>query len=139
MFNDQLFTYVFAEGDVVGKRNLNTSQLMLPLTFNVGLFRKKQSDGSLQLNIGYVLQYNMIGINDEHPGLPGYNLYKWSNGFTAGLTAFPVAFENGNRLGWYLSGYRGSQVYEDLFNLKDFEIPGSSYFKTGIIYQFQTR
>ncbi len=139
MYNKQVFTYAFARENYYGKRSINTSQILLPVTFNAGLFRKKQKDGFLQFHIGYVLQYNVIGIHDSQPALPEFNIYKWSNGITAGMTIFPMLFDNGSRLGWYLSGYRGSQVYEDFFNLMNFEIPGSSYFKTGIIYQFQTK
>jgi hypothetical protein len=41
-------------------------------------------------------------------------------------------------LGLYLDAYRGGQIYEDFYNLSSFEMPGSSFYKLGVIYQLRT-
>ena len=68
--------------------------------------------------------------------LPEYEINKWSNGALFGISAYPVKFSNGSKLGFYLDAYRGSQIYEDYYNLKSFEMPGSSFIKYGVRYRF---
>jgi hypothetical protein len=137
MFNDQTFTYTYQPQHYIGKRSLGSSQFMVPLTFNLGIFRNNQPDGFLQLKIGGLLQYNLISVSDENTSLPDYNINSFSAGLTTGFTVYPFSFDDGRRLGWYVMGYRGSQIYEDPFNLSTFDTPGSSYVKTGIVYQFK--
>lgn len=54
-----------------------------------------------------------------------------------GISAYPVRFGNGSKLGIYIDVYRGSQIYEDYYNQKVFETPGSSFVKGGIWYRFK--
>lgn len=49
-----------------------------------------------------------------------------------GISAYPVRFGNGSKLGFYVDAYRGSQIYEDYYNQKVFETPGSNFVKGGI-------
>ena len=54
-----------------------------------------------------------------------------------GISAYPVRFGNGSKLGFYVDAYRGSQIYEDYYNQKVFETPGSNFVKGGIRYRFK--
>jgi hypothetical protein len=64
MYNQQTFIYNDVINNHFGERKLDVSQLMLPTTFNIGLFRKSNPQGLFQLKFGHVLQYNLIGITN---------------------------------------------------------------------------
>jgi hypothetical protein len=138
MHNRQIFTYNDPEHDFLGKRDLGLTQLMLPLTWNFGIISHPQHGRQLELKFGPVIQYNMLYVYDSGSRLPDYDLNIFSTGFSAGLTATPLVFNNGSKLGFYIEGYRGSQIYEDFYNQSGFEEPGSSFAKFGIVYQFKS-
>jgi len=135
MFNQQTFNYIDAGNRYIGVRELKVSQIMFPFTYNIVLFRKLLPNASIQLKIGYLGQLNFISGSSTGI-LPDYSINRWSNGATFGISAFPVQFNNGSKLGFYIDGYRGTQVYEDFYNQTSFEMPGSSFVKFGIKYQF---
>jgi len=137
IFNNQTFTFNDVSNDYFGQRKIASSQFMLPITYNIGLFRKKYSDGLFQIKPGYVFQYNLYNVKDESPGLPEYTTNNFSKGITLGIASTPFKLKNDSYLGLYFDFYRGSQMYNDLYNRSTFEMPGSSYFKAGIIYQFK--
>jgi hypothetical protein len=139
MHNNQTFNYNDEMNAYAGKRKAGVSQLMWPLTYNFGVFRKNNANGLLQIKIGHVLQYNMITFSESGPQLPDYSVNRFSNGITLGVSAMPFTLTNGTGVGFYLDLYRGSQIFEDFYNRKDFEIPGSSYMKAGIIYQLPSK
>jgi hypothetical protein len=136
MYNNQTFTYQDNVNGYNGKRKLGTSQFMVPLTYNIGLFRKKYEEGLITFKFGYLIQFNSVNIKDETVNLPEYKILKFSNGFTAGLATSPFHFKNGSKLGLYIDMYRGTRIYEDFYNQKEFEMPASSFIKYGISYQF---
>ena len=139
MFSNQTFNYNDASNDYFGKRDIISSQFMLPVTYNIGFFRRQYSEGLFQVKIGYVFQYNLINVSEDNPGLPAYTTNKFSSGITLGCASTPFKLKNGSNLGFFLDAYRGSQIYEDLYNQSDFDMPGSSYFKVGIIYHLKNK
>jgi hypothetical protein len=138
MYNNQTFTYNDHLNGYNGIRKLGISQFMIPLTYNIGLFRihNKFEEGLITFKLGYLIQLNTVNINDVTGNLPEYKLKNFSSGFTAGLVTSPFHFKNGSRLGLYLDFYRGSRIYEDFYNQKEFEMPATSFIKYGISYQF---
>lgn len=135
MYNYQTFTYADKGNMYIGVRNLSVSQIMVPLTYNFNLLKRSLPEAEIQLKLGYMAQINLV--NEEGTGiLPEYEINKWSNGALFGISAYPLKFRNGSKLGFYIDGYRGSQIYEDYYNLKSFEMPGSSFLKYGIRYRF---
>ena len=135
MFNHQTFKYIDAGNMYVGVRDLNVSQFMFPLTYNFVLFRKLLPDAEIQMKVGYTGQLNFVSASSTGI-LPEYSISRWSNGVTFGISAFPVHFNSGCKLGFYVDAYRGTQIYEDYYNQTSFEIPGSSFIKFGMKYQF---
>jgi hypothetical protein len=109
---------------------------MIPLTYNFVLFRNLLPDADIQLKLGYAGQLNFVSESGTGT-LPDYSIKPWSNGATFGISAFPVQFKNGSKLGFYFDAYRGTQVYEDFYNQKSFEMPGSSFMKFGLKYQLR--
>jgi hypothetical protein len=89
----------------------------------------------IQVKLGVAGQVNFVDATHEGH-LPAYDVNRWSNGFTFGVSAYPFRFKNNHKLGFYLDGYRGTQIYEDYYNLPEYEVPGSSYMKFGLRYQF---
>jgi len=136
MYNQQIFTYNDVKNNHFGKRKLDVSQVMLPTTFNIGLFRKNYPQGLFQLKFGHVLLYNLIDITNTTDQLPNYSYNRWSNGFTFGISTIPYSLKNGMKLGAYFNIYRGSQIFTDFYNQPRFEMPGSSYLSYGIVMQF---
>jgi hypothetical protein len=135
MYNNQRFTFNDGNYGYNGTRKVGTSQLIVPITYNLGFFKKNNPLGSLQVKIGYLMQVNMFSVNNY--GTPtDYSTKGFSSGITAGISATPFRFENGNRLGFYFDGYRGTKIYDDFYNRNIYEMPGSSFMKIGIIYQF---
>lgn len=109
---------------------------MLPLTYNFVLFRKIFPNADIQLKLGYTGQLNFVSESSTG-NLPDYSVKPFSNGATLGISAFPYQFRNGCKLGFYIDVYRGTQVYEDFYNQKSFEMPGSSFMKFGVKYLFK--
>ena len=74
---------------------------------------------------------------DNSQQLPVYSYNHWSNGPTLGISTTPFQLKNGAALGVYLGAYRGSKIYDDIYNSNDYVMPGSAYYKFGVIYQFK--
>jgi hypothetical protein len=137
MLNRQELLYNDSFNGYTGKRSIGTSQLMVPLTWNLMMFRGKHPGGLINLKIGGVVQFNHLNVNVDHGSeLPGYTVNRVSGGATIGIMTFPWRLDSGARVGIYLDGYRGSRIYEDFYNRPEFEVPGSSYGRIGIIYEF---
>ncbi|MCF8381462.1 MAG: hypothetical protein K9H49_17950 [Bacteroidales bacterium] len=136
MCNFQTFNYIDAGNFYIGVRRLQVSQIMLPITYNFGIFRNILPNADIQFKIGFLGQLNLISVDGTGISLPDWSFNPWSNGLTFGLSAFPFQFNNGNKLGFYFDGYRGSQIYKDYYNKSSFEMPGSSFIKFGLNYQF---
>ncbi len=134
--NSQTFSYNDDLNGFNGERKIGVSQLNLPVTYNLRLFSSRQKENLLSVKLGFVAQYNMLNVQDDNPTLPDYSHDKFSNGLTFGVEFFPFHFGIGDALGIRVDGYRGSQTYSDFYNQSSMEIPGTSYIKTGIIYQF---
>ncbi|MCK4699585.1 MAG: hypothetical protein KAT38_04610 [Bacteroidales bacterium] len=136
MYNHQTFTYTDAENMYIGVRKLNVSQVLFPLTYNFVFFENQFPHTDIQLKAGYMGQLNFISTSRTGV-LPEYSLKIWSNGLTFGISAFPFQFDKGSKLGIYFDMYRGSQIYEDYYNQSTFKMPGSSFMKFGVKYQFK--
>ncbi|HRZ98791.1 MAG TPA: hypothetical protein P5084_14640 [Paludibacter sp.] len=133
MFNHHTFNYIDNGNHFIGVRRIALSQIIVPLTYNFFFNR----DFDFQLKLGLAVQYNMLNVNDVTVfKLPEYNIHRFSAGPTIGISAFPVKYANGNKLGVYFDMYRGSQIYEDYYNQPGFKMPGSAYLKCGLKYQF---
>jgi hypothetical protein len=136
MYNKQTFTYNDAVNNYAGYRELKVSQFMIPLTYNFILFRKMFPNADIHLKLGYIGQLNFVSATSTGI-LPDYSIKPWSNGGTIGISAYPFQFQNGSKLGFYIDGYRGTQVYKDFYNQSSFKIPGSSFIKFGLKYQLK--
>ena len=136
MYNSQTFTYIDAANDFMGERKLAITQFMVPLTYSFGILRQNHPEGLFQIKLGYAAQFNLFSVSDGQGNMPGYSTNSFSNGATLGLSTTPFRLNNGTKLGFFLDGYRGTRAYEDFYNRTEFEIPGTSFLKYGIIYQF---
>lgn len=136
MHNGQTFAYNDDANGFVGERKLGVNQLMIPITYSIGLFRSKHPEGLLQIKVGYAAQLNIISVSDGNGSMPNYSTKPFSNGATLGFSTTPFRLKNGAKLGFYVDGYRGTQAYEDFYNRSEFEMPGTAFIKYGIIYQF---
>lgn len=136
MYNDQTFTYNDLANNYIGSRDVITTQLMIPFTYNVNFLTNSLPKADLQFKLGLVGQANFAYL--EHSGnIPDYSVNRFSGGFTFGFSGFLFKLKNEKSLGWYCDVYRGSQIYEDFYNQVNFEMPGSSYVKFGISCQFK--
>jgi hypothetical protein len=136
MHNSQTFNYNDAVNGFVGERRIGATQFMIPITYSIGFFKENNPGGVFQVKFGYTAQINLFSISDGNGNMPGYSTNSFSNGATIGFSITPFRFENGARLGLFVDGYRGTRAYEDFYNRAEFEIPGTSFIKYGIIYQF---
>lgn len=136
MYNKQKFLYADAANSFNGERKLDVYQLMVPITYSIGILKKNHPEGLFQIKLGYVAQLNSIIVSNIEGNLPQYSTNLFSNGATFGISSTPFKLKNGAKLGFYLDGYRGSQVYEDFYNRTEYEMPGTAFVKYGIIYQF---
>ncbi len=135
MLNNQTFSYNDAVNNFNGNRKLAVSQLMVPLTWNILLLKNYLPRQELKVKVGVVGQYNSIAVIDTGV-LPEYSINPFSAGATLGFAAYPVVLSNGNKVGFFVEGYRGSRIYKDFYNQEEFEMPGSSFAKFGISFQF---
>ncbi len=136
MHNSQTFTYDDAANGFMGERRLGVTQFMVPLTYSIGFFRESHPEGLFQIKFGYSAQLNLFSISDGLGNMPNYSTNSFSNGATFGFSTTPFRLSNGAKLGLFVDGYRGTQAYEDFYNRAEFEMPGTSFVKYGIIYQF---
>ena len=137
MYNGQSFNFYNPSHQYLGTRDIGTSQFMLPLTFNIGLFRHSNRKPLLYLKLGYVIQYNLLNVNDSEQNLPVYSYNRFSQGATLGLSTLPFQLKDGSVFGFFLDLYRGSKIYNDMYNSDVYKTPGSSYYKLGLIYQLK--
>ncbi|MCF6240836.1 MAG: hypothetical protein L3J74_05765 [Bacteroidales bacterium] len=135
MFNHQIFNFHDEKTQFSGVRELFVNQIIFPLTFNFRIFNKQYPQKDLLLKLGYVGQLNMVQADDKGK-LPEFEINKWSNGITFGLSAYLIQLKNKNKIGIYLDCYRGSIMYKDYYNLPEYEMPGTSFIKFGVQYQF---
>jgi hypothetical protein len=136
MHNNQTFTFNDNANGYKGSRKIGSSQLMIPVTYNFGLLRRHNPYGDLQIRVGYLIQLNLFKVSNSGVTLTDYSLKHFSSGLVFGVSATPFHLSNGNSLGFYLDGYRGSKIYDDFYNSSVYEMPGSSFMKFGVIYQF---
>jgi hypothetical protein len=136
-YSPQKFTYNDAVNSYFGTRKISLSQLVVPVTYNINLFKRKLDAGTLSLKIGGVLEYNMPSIRDEGSHLTDYSIKKLSGGVTLGISTMPFRFSDQSRLGLSFDVYKGTQIFDDFYNRAEYEMPTSSYMKLSIIYQFK--
>lgn len=136
MFNHQKFTYNDHNNQFTGKQTFNLFQAMFPVVYNVGIYRKIHPDGLIQLKFGYLGQLNFLQQTNSIGTTPEHGINTYSGGVTIGVTSTPFVLQNGSKLGIYFDVYRGGQILKDFYNKANYEEPGSSFIKTGLIYQF---
>lgn len=137
MFSPQTFTYNDAVHGYFGTRKISLSQLIVPVTYNINLFKQRLDPGTISLKFGGALEYNMPSVHQQGQRLPGYTINKFSGGVTLGISALPFTFADQSRLGLSFDIYRGTQIFDDLYNRAEYETPASSYLKLSITYQFK--
>jgi len=137
MFSPQKFTYNDAIHGYFGKRQISLSQLIIPVTYNVNLFKKRLDPGTVALKFGGALENNLPSIADKGSNLTDYSIKPFSGGATLGLSTLPFRFKDGSRMGLSFDLYKGSQIFEDFYNKKEYPMPTSSYMKFSLIYQFK--
>ncbi len=135
MYSHQTFTYNDEENGFRGRREITLSQFMFPVTYNIVIFKRRLPEAEIQLKAGYLVQWNFLSATD-YGTLPLYSTRQWSNGLIVGLSAFPIRFDNGNKLGFYLEAYRGNRIYEDYYNRPSFDMPGTSFVRLGVKFKF---
>jgi hypothetical protein len=136
-YSPQTFSYNDAVNGYFGTRKISLSQLVVPVTYNINLFKRKLDPETLCLKLGGVLEYNMPLINDEGSHLTDYSIKKISGGVTLGISTMPFRFSDQSKLGLSFDFYKGTQIFDDFYNRPEFEMPTSSYMKLSIIYQFK--
>ncbi|MFW5656474.1 MAG: outer membrane beta-barrel protein [Bacteroidota bacterium] len=136
LYSSQQFTYNDNINNFTGNRDLNLHQLVVPLTYNLSFFRKKDPYGTFTVKLGYLLQCNLLDVSDHALTLPEYSINRWSHGPVVGFNLTPFQFDDGARFGFSFDIYRGSAIYHDYYNQKDFEMPGSGFMKFGVVYHF---
>lgn len=134
--NNQTFNYNDDSNAYVGERNIKTMQLMVPITYNIPLFKRIKPQGLFQIKFGYLCQFTFFNIYDSGYRLPNYRTKVFSNGFTLGFSTNLLRFENGANLGIFFEGYRGTQIFKDFYNKTEYQMPGTSFMKYGFIYEF---
>jgi hypothetical protein len=137
LFSPQTFTYNDAVHGYFGTRKISLSQLTIPVTYNINLFKGSLAPGTVALKFGGVLEYNLPSITDEGSSLTDYSIKPLSGGVTLGISTLPFRFNDGSRMGLSFDLYKGTQIFDDLYNRKAFEMPTSSYMKLSIIYQLK--
>ncbi|HNW51471.1 MAG TPA: hypothetical protein PKH79_10335 [Prolixibacteraceae bacterium] len=136
-YSPQKFTYNDAVNGYFGTRKISLSQLVVPVTYNINLFKRRFDPGTLSLKLGGALEYNMPSISDEGSLLTDYSIKKISGGVALGISAMPFRFSDQSRLGVSFDVYKGTQIFDDFYNLAEYEMPTSSYMKLSVIYQFK--
>jgi len=136
MHSGHRFGYYDPAASYDGSLDLSLVQCMVPLTYNVKLFRGVRPGGLMEVKLGYVAQYNLLSESGQEGTVPAYDFNRWSHGPTLGITLKPFRLNNGNQIGLYVEGYRGSAIFKDPYNEDDFEMTGSAYVKTGLFFEF---
>lgn len=131
----QDFNFNDPQNGYVGSRGLTLNQLMVPITWNVGMIRRHQADGMVKLKLGLMGQFTVFSASDQGT-LPPFTTHALSGGFTLGISITPLTLNSGHRLGLFAEGYRGTILYEDFYNSKEMKIPGSSCLKIGVVLTF---
>lgn len=137
LFSPQKFTYNDAFHGYFGTRKISLSQLILLVTHNINLFKQRLDPGTISLKFGGALEYNIPSVQQQGQLLPGYTINKFSGRITLGISALQFTFYHQSRLGCSSDIYRGYQIFDDLYNHAEYEMPASSYMKLSIIYQFK--
>ncbi len=139
LYNYQSFSYADNGNMFIGVRKLHVNQFLFPITYNFVLLKKLAPQSEIQIKIGFLGQYNILSVTDIGiTPLPDYKINNWSQGAVLGISAYPLILNNDSKLGFYCEVYRGSRIYTDFYNQENFEMPGSSFLKIGIKYQFLT-
>jgi len=137
MYSPQTFTYNDGLNGFSGTRDIGLSQFIMPMTYNVNLFKRILPSGSFCFKIGGALEYNLASVKDHEGRLPDYTIHPFSGGMVVGISTLPIEFKDHSRMGLSIDLYKGSQIYDDIYNRKEFEMPTSSYMKLSLIYQFK--
>jgi hypothetical protein len=119
-----------------GYRYVRTSQLMVPITYNFGLFKKIAPEGFIELKIGYLAQLNFVSEGPTSGTIPGYSTNRFSNGLIFGLSAIPIKFKNQSRMGLFADAYYGTHLFKDIYSPQKSEWHYSAFCRFGIVYQF---
>jgi hypothetical protein len=137
MYSPQKFTYNDAAHGYYGTRKISLSQLIVPVTYNVNLFKRSLNPGTISLKFGGTIEYNLPSISDEGSNLTEYSIKKLSGGVTLGISTLPFKFNDNSRLGISFDLYKGTQIFDDFYNRPEYEMPTSSYLKFSVIYQLK--
>lgn len=137
MYSPQTFTYHDETNGFSGTRKIGLSQFILPITYNVNLFKNSFPAGTICLKFGGALEYNLASVKDNGSHLPGYTIRPFTGGVALGISTLALKFKDNSRIGLSFDVYKGTQIFDDLYNRKEYKMPTSSYMKLSLIYQFK--
>jgi hypothetical protein len=116
IINNQKFTYNDQVNQFSGKRNITTTQVRIPLTYNISIFRNKKLENICQIKLGITPGLNFHSVNNSGTNLPGYSFSHFTTGILAAFTLTPFHFQNGKYLGFTIEMFRANQkIYNDFY------------------------
>ena len=131
ILDNQTFTFNDSFRNFYGDRNILTTQIRLPLSYNFKFFTNYSNSGLFELKLGVSLGVNLYYIDDKTVRLPIYELKYLSIGPLFGFNINPFRLNNGSNIGIYFEMMRAFQkVYSDIYNVGN--MPGLCYMKFGI-------
>jgi hypothetical protein len=134
IMNNQKFTYNDAINHYYGERNIVSTQIRMPVTYNFTVLRYRELDHLMQLKLGLSPAYIMYSVNESGTSLPDYSVKHLTVGPIFGITIIPLKFRNGAQLGISFDVSRSGKVYDDFYQKGD--IPGLSYRTFSILYGY---
>jgi hypothetical protein len=96
---NQSWTYLDANENYDGKRDLKFGELRVPLTYNFQLFRDNNDKGLLQIKIGLSAGYILYNNITDNGTVPDYTLDNFSIGPSFGLSPIPIKLNEKLELG----------------------------------------
>ena len=130
---DQSVKYELPSLSIDGKRDFRFHQLRLPLTYNLHLFKNRQSYPKLVLQGGISVGYTFVKSVTDHGNVPDYEFKSMDYGPALGITIYPINPIWKYRLGIYIDLYRGSQIYSDIYHRAE-GIGGHSFMMFGFVF-----
>jgi hypothetical protein len=102
---------------IADRRHIRFSQLRVPLTYNLDLFRDRSGNPSIGLRLGLSGAYTaLLDVEDRPAGnnyFPAYTFTRFDVGPQLGLTLFPPLRFCGLAPGLFVELYRGTVIYQD--------------------------
>lgn len=131
MNNAQTYKYTDASDCFIGLRSIDVKQFMVPISYNISMFRLLFPNSDIQLKLGYLWQFNVIDALGTG-SIPDYFINTVSKGGTLGISAYLLKFGHRFKIGVFGDLYRGSHLFSNCFGLSCFPTSSSYFLKSGI-------